>query len=60
MARTLRIVTLVEVEDGVDPNDVSDWIGGHLDNIDYEILDEMGLNHGDISVGISFPNGYEE
>jgi len=59
MSRTLRIVTLVEIEDDVDPNDVSDWISGHLDNIDYDILEEMSIPKDDVSIGISFPNGYE-
>ena len=59
MSKTIRIVTLVDIEDGIDPTDVSDWISGHLDNIDYEMLDEMGLHHEDVSVGISYPDGTE-
>jgi hypothetical protein len=59
MPKTLRVITLVEVEDGVDHNDVVDWISGHLDNIPYEMLEEMGVNPSDVSVGISFPEGFE-
>lgn len=59
MARTLRIVTLVELENDANPTDVSDWISGHLDNISYEFLEDMGIDPNDVSIGISFPEGYD-
>ena len=59
MTKTLRIITLIEVEDNVDHTDVCDWISAHLDNIDYDMLEELGIAKDDVSIGISFPEGFE-
>ncbi len=60
MSKTIRIVTLVEIDDDdIQPIEISDWIGGCLDNIDYEVLGDMGIDRENVSIGVTFPEGYE-
>lgn len=53
--KTIRIMTEVEIEDDVNPEDVVEWFSAGNDNVAYEELDsyEEGLSE-KVSVGISY------
>lgn len=53
--KTLKIVTEVEVEDDVNPQDVIDWLSAGHDNLPYKELDYIEDELSEkVSVGISY------
>ena len=50
----MRIIIEVDIPEGVNRQDVVEWISEHMDNIPYEMLEEFGIDSEEVEVGLVY------